>query len=136
MKDPETGFIEHKFLELLPYSSQCKLCNSDKSEHRVEEEIKKDIKIEENQQLFEGDEGRVIKEIINPKATKLTANILQKSITFSKEVLEGFEDPNLCYICCTNKVDESSAEFSDCKHLFCKQCIKTHLTMSINNGQV
>ena len=116
MKDSETGQIEHKFIEQLPYSKTCKLCNYTKDEHKIDEEIKKEDKInikskDEEQALFtivNGEEKVVQVQKITRKvplnsevAKKLTVH---KNIEFSKEVLETFEEPNLCYI----SIDEGS----------------------------
>ena len=133
MKDPETGSIEHSFVESMPYSLTCKLCNYPKSEHRVEAEKKEENK--DDEEMFFG--GReILKEEVGHKLPEPKKFVAQKTIEFAKEILEEYEDPNLCYICWANKVDEASADFSECKHLFCSNCIKSHLTTSINNGKV
>jgi len=132
MKCPVTGSIEHSFVELIPYSLTCKLCNYSKAEHRVED--KKEDNKDDDQMFFGANE--TLKQEVGHKSLEPKKFIAQKTIEFTKEILEEYENPNLCYICWSNKVDPASADLSECNHLFCSNCIKTYLTTNINNGKV
>jgi hypothetical protein len=131
MKDAQTGYIEHQFLEIMAYSNDCMICNYKKEEHQKLEE-KKDKK-DEDQQLFSED-TEIQK--INPGLPNKPNKVVHENREFPKEILEAYEDPDLCYICWSNKVDVSTLENSECKHLFCMSCVVNHLTSNINNGQV
>ncbi len=139
MKDPETGQINHNFIETIAYSPTCKICNYSKSEHS--DQVKEEKK-EQDQELF--GEHQATEKDNKDKIPNRSDNDIQhkktvkhNKIEFAKELLDQYEEPNLCYICYTNKVDTVTAEKSDrCKHQFCIPCVKNHLTININNGKV
>ena len=57
-------------------------------------------------------------------------------IEIPKETLDLFDDPNICRICFSEKVNPNNISQISCGHYFCDNCIKTHITTSIVNGKV
>lgn len=143
MKD-EHGKIHHNFLKDDRYSSHCKICNYPEEEHPKPDPI--DEKPDE--ELLGGSLNEKPNENdLNDDKSELKINIAAKpkeeeklpefkSVSIPQDVLDLFEEPDLCYICCAEKVDEQTGIDSDCNHLFCKSCVVNHLTININNGKV
>lgn len=57
-------------------------------------------------------------------------------IHIDKETLLDFDDPEICTICFSNKLNNKNYNEFSCGHKFCKDCIKAHLTTNIINGRV
>jgi hypothetical protein len=138
MKD-ENGEIHHKFTPSIEYSSICKFCKYKKEEHSIFNDDQGNLQMPEESRAL-GSEMIVIKN--NPQSnvekdfqSKKELKIVD--IKFSQNDLDLYEQPDLCYICCSNKIDEATAEKSDsCNHMFCMDCVKKHITSNINNANV
>jgi hypothetical protein len=47
-----------------------------------------------------------------------------------------FEKENLCFICYANEITPQSSISLECKHLFCKDCVKKYLESKINDANI
>ena len=57
-------------------------------------------------------------------------------IEIPKETLDSFQDPEICPICYSNKINKNNIAQKNCRHKFCDECIKTYLTKKIIDGEV
>ena len=57
-------------------------------------------------------------------------------IEIPKETLDSFQDPEICTICYSNKINKNNIAQKNCRHKFCDECIKTYLTKKIIDGEV
>ena len=64
------------------------------------------------------------------------SNFEYGKIEIPKETLDLFDDPNICRICFSEKVNPNNISQISCGHFFCDSCIKTHITTKIINGKV
>jgi hypothetical protein len=62
---------------------------------------------------------------------------LQKyTVDIPKETLDLFEDPDVCTICYSDKIEENNKAQFSCGHKSCRLCVINHLNININNGKV
>jgi hypothetical protein len=57
-------------------------------------------------------------------------------VDIPKETLDLFEDPNVCTICFSERIEENNKAQFSCGHKFCRLCVINHLIININNGKV
>lgn len=158
MKDPETGKYNHTFLKQINIShnyeyvpnpaSKCMICNETLEEHLDFGNNLTEIKSEESQNNYERKDKKETASYItqnkinDDKLISLVPNntnnkkIIPVNIEISKETLELFEDPDICYICYGERITENNKVQLDCGHKFCKNCIVNHLKINILNGKV
>jgi len=55
---------------------------------------------------------------------------------FIKQLENQFTDDNLCIICYVNEISPEFSLSLNCKHLFCKNCVKHYLETRINEGHI
>jgi hypothetical protein len=63
-------------------------------------------------------------------------NVNNVHVNIDPEVLNAFEDTNICRICFDNVITETNKILLSCGHEFCGTCVKNYLKISINNGIV
>lgn len=59
-----------------------------------------------------------------------------KKVEIPQETLDLFNDPDICRICFSEKVNKENICQKTCGHFFCDVCIKRHIETKIINGQV
>jgi hypothetical protein len=71
---------------------------------------------------------------------KLNSNLQSKlriiKIPISKELEELFNDPNICRICFSVKINENNSVIFNCGNIFCMNCVTNYLMNQINDGKV
>jgi hypothetical protein len=70
------------------------------------------------------------------KNNNIKNNIIKSNYIVPDEILEFFNDPDICKICFSNKINEKNKVIFDCGHFFCCNCVSTYLTTNINQGKV
>ena len=67
---------------------------------------------------------------------KIPNQIEYKKIEIPQKTLELFNQPDICHICYSNKINPYNIAQISCGHYFCNSCIQTYLTSKIVNGEV
>jgi len=57
---------------------------------------------------------------------KLSINKINRNINIDKETLDDFEDPNICRICFSEKLEVNNKVELGCGHKFCQKYYKSY----------
>ena len=115
-KDLESKHYNHKFYKEAKQTT-CFLCGGKKEEHS--------ISINE-----------IEKKPTNTTVRSKTKTFDYEKYSISKDILDSFDNPDICRICFNNAVNKKNIAQQACRHFFCDNCIKTYLTTNITNGKV
>jgi hypothetical protein len=150
MKDPETNKYLHRFLE--GDKRRCQICRGKYEEHANENveplhanDEEESLTISEGNKpasletgIGKGPSIEVdpsVKQDLNKSvASKRDLNLIK--IDLPQEVLDDFEDPNICRICFSSKLNVDPKVTFSCQHEFCKTCVYSYLFTNIVNGNV
>jgi hypothetical protein len=164
MIDPETGRYNHRFIQTNQDEKKaesrfeervCFLCGDVSSlHHQIDTQIS-DIRLDVTRKKKPEEEEEMKDTSINCdrsnnpilKTTDISSIIEAKNIQerkvshiqnieIPKEVLQLFEDPEVCRICFAEVVSTANQATFACGHKFCRTCVTNHLNISITNGKV
>ena len=74
--------------------------------------------------------------ISNNKDNEIFDNSKLEKYGINEEIINQFNDPEICKICCLNSINKENIAQKFCLHYFCNECIKNYMTYQINNGIV
>lgn len=77
-----------------------------------------------------------ISAILEAKNNQERKTLQLQKVEIPKEVLELFEDPEVCRICFAEVLNHASQAEFPCGHKFCRTCVTSHLNINITNGKV
>ena len=137
MKDIETNKYIHKFLE--DSNKNCELCGQKFSEH-----TESDFFVNEEELSLKASKNINSDRRLEPQSQSTRRSQSQNKFTeikfpninFPRETLDDFEDPNICRICFSNKLNTSPKASFSCAHEFCQKCVFGYLKNKIENGKV
>jgi hypothetical protein len=164
MKDPETGRYNHRFIPTSQEQNKvayrfidrvCFLCGDESALHLQLETDITDIRLDVTRKKKPEEEEEIKDTSINcdrsnnpilktnDMSSFLEAKNIQdrkvfqvQKIEIPKEVLELFEDPEICRICFAEVLNNVNQASFACGHKFCRTCVSNHLNISITNGKV
>ena len=94
-------------------------------------EIKKININEQNQIRYSNTDN-----ISNNKENEVFDNSKLEKYGINSEIINQFNNPEICKICCLNSINKENISQKFCLHYFCDECIKNYMTYQINNGIV
>lgn len=160
MRDPETGKYNHRYVSRNEggykkiNDQNCFLCGDEPSYHVQLDMDITDIKLDLTRKRKMDDEEEIKDTSINCdrsnnpilKTSDISSileaknnqerKILQVKVEIPQDVIELFEDPEVCRICFSEVINSSNQATFSCGHKFCRTCVINHLNINITNGKV
>ena len=90
--------------------------------------------INDNSQIMNSNDNININ---NNKENEISINNTNlEKFGINSELINQFNNEELCKICCANNINKENISQKYCLHYFCNDCIKNYMTYQINNGIV
>ena len=96
--------------------------------------IKSQESITKNNKKINTNSNNLIESVNETK--KIPNQIEYSKIEIPQKTLDLFNQPDICHICYSNKINPYNIAQISCGHYFCNNCIQTYLTSKIVNGVV
>ena len=87
-----------------------------------------------NKKIINTNSNNLIESVNETK--KIPNQIEYSKIEIPQKTLDLFNQPDICHICYSNKINPYNIAQISCGHYFCNNCIQTYLTSKIVNGEV